>query len=216
MVRAELETADAVGADDRECEDRDWPDASIGELCAHIVAVHHDGLREAFPRIEALLATVVRVHGAEHPELRDLHDAFCQLRTELERHLEREETVLFPTCRELELTGAAIDEALLAGHEREHATTGDALGVLRVLAGDYDVGGALCNTHRALLEDLAAFERDLHRHVHEENNILIRRARQLATDPEAAHRSADAADSLPRCCQAWIAEQSRGWAPRRG
>src|SRR5690349_6706202 len=57
-------------------EDRDWRRTSIAELCAHIVLVHHEGLREALPEIEALLSTVVRVHGASHPELSQLQRAF--------------------------------------------------------------------------------------------------------------------------------------------
>lgn len=215
-VQAALETSDAGGIDGGGCGERDWRDGSLGELCAHIVAVHHDGLRAAFPRIEGLLATVVRVHGAGHAELREVQEAFRQLRAELEPHLEREENVLFAACRELELGGAAVDEGLLSEHEREHAATGDALMPLRVLAGGYDPDSALCNTHRALLDELAAFERDLHRHVHEENNILMPLARQIAMDADATRRAAEAADPLPRCCQAWIAEQSRGWTTRRG
>lgn len=203
---------------DAAAEDRDWRDASIGELCGHIVAVHHDGLREAFPRIERLLATVARVHGGSaHPELRRLQAGFRELRAELEPHLASEEDILFPACRELELGGKPVDEALLTAHEREHATAGDALRALRVLANDYDPATALCSTHRALLDELAVFERDLHRHVHEENNILMPRVRALSSENRAQpRRSHEDRDAFPRCCQAWIAEQSHGWARHRG
>lgn len=198
-------------------EDREWRAASIGELCAHIVVVHHEGLREAFPRIERLLATVVRVHGPEHPELRRLDDGFREFRAELEPHLASEEEALFPACREFELGGEPVDEARLAEHEREHATAGHALKTLRLLAGDYDPATALCSTHRAVLDELAAFERDLHRHVHEENNILMPRVRELATERHTQpHRLHEDHAALPRCCEAWIAEQSHGWARHRG
>lgn len=213
IVQVELENSDAAGVSAPGPETRDWREASIGELCAHIVAVHHEGLREAFPRIEALLATVARVHGATHRELQGLEEAFRQLRAELEPHLATEEDALFPACQAFELGGRPVDEALLSQHEREHATTGDALKALRVLAGDAGTGSALCNAHRALLDELAAFERDLHRHVHEENNVLIPRVRELTT---AIQRPAQPNDHpLPRCCQAWIAEQSRSWALTR-
>jgi len=89
-VRAALETLDAESVKPEGFEDTDWRRAGIAELCAHIVLVHHDGLRDAFPKIEALLSTVVRVHGAGHPELRDLQRAFAGIRAELELHIASE------------------------------------------------------------------------------------------------------------------------------
>ena len=62
-VRAALEVLDAASIDRQRFESKDWRRANIAELCTHIVAVHHDGLRETLPRIETLLGTVVRVHG---------------------------------------------------------------------------------------------------------------------------------------------------------
>jgi regulator of cell morphogenesis and NO signaling len=218
-VQTTLEISDAdADADLRTApEDRDWRQASISELCAHIVTVHHDEMRQAFSRIDQLFATVIRVHGASHPELHNLQHAFGELRSELEPHLRREEDLLFPACRALELGGRSIDETLLAEHEQEHGIVGDALKALRLLSADYDPGLALCNTHRTLLKALAEFERDLHRHVHEENNILIPRVRELGANPRAGRRHSDEqGDSLPRCCQAWIAEQSHSWAQHRG
>ncbi|MGH2872070.1 MAG: iron-sulfur cluster repair di-iron protein [Solirubrobacteraceae bacterium] len=160
-------------------ECRDWRPASISELCDHIVAAHHDRLRAQMPRIDELLATVVRVHGAQHAELHDLQRLFASARDELVAHMEAEERVVFPLCRAAEAGRGPVDEALLAVHESEHAETGDALVALRELSHDYDPDAALCRTHRSLLEELHRFELDLHQHVHEENNILFSRARAL-------------------------------------
>ena len=178
-VRAMLDAVDAASIEREGFEPTDWRRASIAELCAHIVEAHHNGLRESLPRIEALLSTVVRVHGSEHPELSELQRAFAEIRGELEPHLAREESVLFPACIALERRGIGIEEALLEEHEREHASVGDGLAALRALGGDYSPQQALCGTHRALLDALAAFERDLHQHIHEENNVLLPRAREL-------------------------------------
>jgi len=233
-VRAMLEALDAASIELEGFEPTDWRRASIAELCAHIVEAHHNGLRESLPRIEALLSTVVRVHGSEHPELRELQRAFADIRGELEPHLAREESVLFPACIALERRGIGIEEALLEEHEREHASVGDGLAALRALGGDYSPQQALCGTHRALLDALAAFERDLHQHIHEENNVLLSRARELnalgpsqptrpdtpnerAESPMNAprnHRRAKERESLPRCCETWIVEQTRAWAVR--
>lgn len=163
-------------------EERDWRQASLAELCDHIVAVHHDGLRGELPHLAELLATVVRVHGEGRPELELTERAFAKLRAELEHHIAEEEETLFPALRALEREGdaAGVDLGAVERHVAEHEGVGRSLVALRELAGGYDPAAALCSTHRSLLEGLARFEADLHRHVHEENNVLFPRARQLA------------------------------------
>jgi regulator of cell morphogenesis and NO signaling len=163
-------------ATDRPAEP-DWARASLLALCDHIVEVHHAYLRRELPRLSELLAKCVRAHAADRPELIELRATFERLRAELERHLAEEERVLFPVCRTLE-PGEPADSVLPGSLERletEHAATGGLLERLSLLTGGYDLGGALCNTHRAALDALAALERDLHEHVHEENNILFPR-----------------------------------------
>ena len=130
---------------------------------------------------------------------------------------------LAAACIASEQTGTPVEEDVLEEHESEHATLGHALGALRMLCGDYDRRAALCNTHRALLDALEAFEQDLHRHVHEENNILLPRARQARPTPRAEARSpappdrpaASPSEALPACCEGWIAGQTHSWAAKQ-
>jgi iron-sulfur cluster repair protein YtfE (RIC family) len=141
-----------------------------------------------------MLATLLpvdagRVHGAARPELRELERAFIALRGELELHLAAEEDELFPACLARERHAIHLEERLLDQYEREHTVVAHALATLRVLGRDYDSGQALCKTHRALLDTLAAFELDLRRHVHEENNILLPRMRELSAAKVAGLRS---------------------------
>ena len=222
-VNAALQAIDERGLQSASVESRDWRKVATAELCAHIVRVHHEGLREAFPRIERLLATVVRVHGDSEP-LRDAQRCFSEIRSEVEPHLASEENVLFPACIASDQTGSPVEELMLEEHESEHAALGRALGALRILCGDYDRQAALCNTHRELLDALEAFEQDLHRHVHEENNILLPRARQARPAPTAEARwpapldrptPASPAEALPPCCEGWIAEQTHSWAAQQ-
>jgi regulator of cell morphogenesis and NO signaling len=190
------------------------------------VARHHDGLRETFPRIGALLDVVVCAHSEDHPDLRNLQRSFEQFRAELEPHLRSEEELLFPACAALERQGRPLEEVLLAAHERDHVSVGDGLRALRVLAHDYDPRRAVCGIHGTLLDALAAFELDLRRHVDEENNLLFPRVRRLGLRREADRaprasrhpgaRRPNLSDiertALPRCCQAWIGEQAQTWA----
>lgn len=160
-------------------ERNDWRRASIAELCDHIVTAHHDKLRAELPRIDGLLATVVRVHGTGHPELHDLQRLFAAIRRELEAHMQSEERALFAACRAADADDTPVDARVLAAHEQKHQATGDALAALRELANDHDTAGALYRTRRALLEALARLELDLHQHIHEENTVLFPRVRDL-------------------------------------
>lgn len=160
--------------------------ASISELCEHIVTVHHGPLRSDLQRITELLATVVRVHGAEHPELAEVQERFAAMRTDLLHHLLEEEETIFPACQAVERDpGAPVDEELLAGNEAEHAGVGEALVTLRERTGGYDPANAYCGTHRALLGALEGLELDLHQHIHEENNVLFPRVRRRQAEAVA-------------------------------
>ena len=47
---------------------------------------------------------------------------------------------------------------------------------IHVLTDDYTVPDWACNTYRAMIEALVSFEKDLHQHIHKENNVLFPRA----------------------------------------
>lgn len=161
----------AVSAD-AEVESGDWAAAPLGAVCDHIVDVHHGRLRTELPRLSSLLEKVERAHAAGRPHLAHLRAAFELLRAELEHHMEDEEEHLFPACR----AGASPDPSLCERLEEEHAASGAMLERLRGLTAGYDLDAALCNTHRATIDGLRHLEIDLHRHIHEENNILVPRA----------------------------------------
>lgn len=162
-----------------------WLAAPLWELCEHIERTHHDYLRRELPRLEAIIAKVVSAHGASHPELAQVQAAFGELRAELEPHMMKEECILFPSIRYLEAHGKPIRFPFgsLANPIRvmvsEHDHAGDALARIRQLAADYVPPTGACNTYRVMLEGLATLERDMHQHVHKENNILFPRAAEL-------------------------------------
>lgn len=157
-------------------EHRDWGEAPLAELCAHIAEVHHERLRWELPRLGELVARAVEEHGAELPELAEVKDVFDALRRELEAHMVAEEQQLFPRLA----AGETLAREEFAALQREHDDAGVALRRLRKLTHGYDLANALCNVHRALLEGLHSLELELHQHVHEENNILFVRARSVS------------------------------------
>jgi regulator of cell morphogenesis and NO signaling len=162
--------------------ERDLHDASLGELCDHIVGEHHALLRSELPRIDKLADKVAGHHGSERPSLTELRRVFAELREELLEHIDSEESRLFPFCRALDNGGAgSLPEPTARTflmHEKAHAKVDDKLAAMRELGEGYMSGRALCNGHRKLLESLDALERDLRQHIHEENDVLFPRLRR--------------------------------------
>jgi regulator of cell morphogenesis and NO signaling len=153
-------------------EVRDWLNAPIADLCAHIVEEHHGRLRSELPRLSELAERTAVAHGSVRPQLLELRDELERLRAELEEHTAEEERELFPIFA----AGGAPKPGQVEELLHEHDGTGVRLRRLRELAGDYATEQARCATHRTLLQGLHGLELDLHQHVHEENNILFPRA----------------------------------------
>lgn len=178
---------EAIDSDDDE-DEQDWSTAALADLCDHIVDRHHGYLREELPRLSALVEKVAKAHSEAHPELLEVVDVYGAIAAELRGHLFVEEAVLFRACRDLETDGWSDLESLegpVRAMEADHETTGAGLERLRTLTAGYTPPAAACNSYRAMLDGLETLERDLHRHIHEENNILFPRALTL----EAAARS---------------------------
>jgi regulator of cell morphogenesis and NO signaling len=176
-------------------EDRNWATAPLPELIDHIVATHHAYLRRELPRLMTLADKVESVHGARHAELGRVRETFEGVSNELQSHMLKEERILFPLIRQMADSGA-----FAAGHcgsvrnpirvmEMEHESAGGAAEELRQLTADYTPPEDACNSYRALLAGLAAFEADLHQHVHKENNILFPRAIAFEEQCMAADRA---------------------------
>ena len=165
---------------------RDWRELPLCELMMHIVDKHHTFVRQETARIEALLMKVVAKHGGAHPELKEIEALFGAIGQELSTHMMKEEHILFPYIKRLEEAAercgprpqAYFDSVKrpVANMIAEHDDAGALLERIRELARGYTAPDGACLTYQALYRALAAFERDLHQHVHLENNILFPRA----------------------------------------
>jgi regulator of cell morphogenesis and NO signaling len=164
-----------------EAEDVDWADASVSALVDHIVERHHAYLREELPPLAALVDKVARAHGDTHPELADVQTTFVGIADELSEHMLKEEQLVFPMCVALEegepLPGPL--ESPIAAILHEHDEVAGGLERLRALTSGYEPPVDACNSYRAMLDRLRTLELDTHRHVHEENNVLLPRALAL-------------------------------------
>lgn len=167
----------------------EWEARPLREIVAHIVEDHHSFVRGETPRIAGLLAKVRTRHGFLHPEIAKIEDLFLAMGQELSTHMLKEEQMLFPYIERLEKAareGAPAPAAFFGSVARpianmmaEHDDAGAILSQLRALSNGYTAPAGACPTYVALYSGLEDFERDLHRHVHLENNILFPRAMEL-------------------------------------
>lgn len=168
------------------------PDAlSLAELCDHIVRAHHDWLREELPRLDFMTRKVAAVHGADEPRLHEIRRVFEGFNAEMTAHLREEEEQVFPLIRKLESAhhggaGASALPTTLAKLEAEHGRAGEALERFAELSDRYTPPEWACNTFRAMFDTLARLERNMHEHVHAENNVLFVKALATATAPGTA------------------------------
>jgi regulator of cell morphogenesis and NO signaling len=153
-------------------DEPNWAEMELAQMCDELERRYHRPLDEEMPRLEALAEKVARVHGDNHPELRDLARVFAGLVSELTNHMMKEEQVLFPMIR---ARGAAPPPPIQV-MRHEHDEAGAALREMRKLGADYRPPDDACNSYRALMEGLAELEHDLHMHIHVENNVLFPRA----------------------------------------
>ncbi|MEZ5289787.1 MAG: iron-sulfur cluster repair di-iron protein [Vicinamibacterales bacterium] len=159
---------------------RNWQTAPLGELVAHIQERFHEPLREELPRLMAMMAKVVSRHGDHLPDtLHPLQATLAELQHELVEHMAKEDRVLFPAIAAAKngetRSGSSISQPI-AVMVAEHEHAGHALERMRELTADYTPPEWACPTFRGLYFGLAELERDMHLHVHLENNILFPRA----------------------------------------
>jgi regulator of cell morphogenesis and NO signaling len=130
-----------------------------------------------------LAERVAYKHSGRDGRLPDVAATVLGLAQEMFSHMQKEERILFPLVRQIDAGQRGGFAAGIADPirqmEAEHDDAGRATERLRLLTDDFQPDADACNTHRALLDGLARFEADLHRHVHKENNVMFPRALAL-------------------------------------
>lgn len=162
---------------------------SLDFLVDYIVNNHHKFTRNKLPEIGRYAKKVAKVHGGRHEELNKIYYEFTMLHTEIFNHLDKEERILFPYIKQLvEAEKQAVkpdDPAFgmaanpITMMEEEHDEAGTSMAKIRRLSNDFTPPEDACTTYRLLYQNLEGFEKDLHKHVHLENNILFPKALEL-------------------------------------
>jgi regulator of cell morphogenesis and NO signaling len=169
----------------------DFQNAPLPELITHILDTHHVFTKSEMERLQSLTDKVIGAHGANHPELLHVRELWQRLCADLKPHMFKEEQILFPYMVAL---AQAADQKRAAPFApfgtvnnpirmmmREHDVAGEIVRELRTLTSDYKAPADACISYQTLYQALENFERDLHQHIHLENNILFPKALDMET-----------------------------------
>ena len=170
-----------------ECFQREKSSAS--ELIDHIIAKHHVFTVNEIERLRGLFHKVCDRHGKQHPELFHVRDIFEDMAEEMVCHMRKEEHALFPFIKRLELATEGSSQvppppfgtvqAPIRMMMMEHDAAAEQFREMRDVSLDYQLPADACPSFTGLYFGLQNLEKDLHRHVHLENNVLFPQALEL-------------------------------------
>jgi regulator of cell morphogenesis and NO signaling len=163
-----------------------WTGESLARLSSHIVTNHHAHVKRALPRLTLLAREVVDLCGSTETKLPVIALTLERLDEDLNKHLAKDEIVLFPYITDLEqrlsigIRPPHVCFEIIANPivktMQEHDAVGNLIAEIRQLSDDFTAPEDACPAFHALYDELKEFERDLHRSIQLENNILFPRA----------------------------------------
>jgi regulator of cell morphogenesis and NO signaling len=177
-ITAELQSANRTDS----CCVTPFANMTAVQLVDYVVTRHHAYVKQAMSVIYGHLEKVATKHGDQFPEMIAVSSLFSQLQKDMNLHMQKEELVLFPAIKRAELAfgnrnrvanEAAIISRAVNAMESDHDTAGEIMQCIHELTHNYKEPDGACTTFRLSLGELKAFEEDLHRHVHLENNVLF-------------------------------------------
>jgi len=167
----------------------DYKNWDLDLLADHIEKKHHRYVEKTIPVLQQFLDKLCKVHGERHPELHEINDLFSHTAGELTTHMKKEELMLFPYIRRIAVTKndnvsymqppfGTVQNPIRMMMD-DHAVEGDRFAKIAELSGQYTPPADGCTTYRVAFEMLKEFEKDLHLHIHLENNILFPKSIEL-------------------------------------
>lgn len=167
----------------------DYINWKLSNLIKHIEKVHHNYVEEKTVEIKKCLEKITTVHGSNHPELYAIQELFNQASGDLAIHMKKEELILFPYIIRLEkaleesqdFTSPAFGtiENPITQMEKDHNIEGDRFREIESLTNQYRPPADACATFSRTYALLNEFQKDLHTHIHLENNILFPKSIKL-------------------------------------
>jgi regulator of cell morphogenesis and NO signaling len=167
----------------------DYEKLSITETCELIRDEHHEYLRS---KISELTALSMKIQNQKRSKaINNIHNLLLKMFNHLAPHMLQEEKVVFPYLEYMEhvVTKGKIPKPPSFGRVKknvnimldEHQDSADQLNELREVTNNYETdkpGEDL----KHFYDELAELDKNLRMHIHIENNVLFRKARQMELD----------------------------------
>jgi len=188
----EVETALAKVESQAINRQQDFNSWDLDFLVDYILNIHHKYVKESVKMLYDVSGKVANVHGEHHPEVIRIAALFEIIAKDLDTHMQKEETILFPYIKKLAVAKRENTEMKPSSFgsvknsikelESEHVTVGGSMDEINRLSNNYTTPEDACSSYRALYSKFDEFEQDLHQHIHLENNILFPKAGKLEKD----------------------------------
>jgi regulator of cell morphogenesis and NO signaling len=149
---------------------------SYTDTINEIVSTHHKYLQSEMPGIAKLSSTILRVHGREHKELRDVHRLFNNTKTVLEQILIIKEVDIFPYIKmyERKPSKELLEEIIpnLRELDKDYMEIEDNLKELREITNDYTPPDDGCETYDKTFEKLEEFDKIVLENIKVERDLF--------------------------------------------
>lgn len=178
--------------DEKHEESEEWSLMNLSKLTEYIESKHHKYIEQTGAKLKVLLEKIAKVHGSKHPELIELKKLFFESLGDLTIHIKKEELIVFPYIRKMDKMDQEDDHgaAKILGNlqnpiqtmMKDHDHEGRRFQQISLLTNKYLVPDDACMSYRMAYGLLSDFEKDLHQHIHLENNVLFPKALELEAD----------------------------------
>ncbi len=172
-------------------QEPDWWNESMADLIVYIVGVHHVYTRGQLNRIEEMLDALTAKKGKSNPELIAVRRLFLKMAEDLRVHLLREEETVFPYLIQAEravqrnepiprpFTGYNSFTHPIRALLFEHGMMDREWRDIVQLTHHFEPPASQRKMLRPLYEAMKELEKDDEKHIHLENNILLKKATQM-------------------------------------
>lgn len=144
-------------------------------LMDYIFHNHHSFIREKGPDLRGYLNKIMRVHGVNHPELKEIYELFNEIHEEILIHLIEEEKTFLIEKAYSEINDIQKQNIIhtIKSALDDHEMIGQQIKKIINLSNNYKLPEDACNTYKLAFFELKNYIEDLFIHIHLENNVLF-------------------------------------------